>query len=659
MATWYFDRSGGDNANSGLTFALRKKDMSGVTLAAGDTVRVAKTPDATLVGNATFTDLSKTITLATAKNLLIQDCETVWTGSANVTATAGTVTFKEGTAAANLLVAAAFTTGIIAYKAMTSTDFSGYQQVTFWIRAGIAIASGVLSLRLCSDVAGVTAVDTLVINVALKAGFWMPVTIDKGSALGSAIQSIALNAVSDPGNVTIMLDNINACLASSADDSLSLTSAIGKNTSGESFLPLQSISGTTLILGGGVSLNGNSASLFGYTGTTETVSLYKIEPVVGIDNGSTTASSWGSLTNAGTQASPIIISGGWNTTDMTTQTGESWFTMRSNSDIGIRFASTCAYITVSKINFIHHQYGFYQPGATNITLDSVHSNGHSNYGVLANTLAARNTYTNTNTQLNAVGGLGLSYSSLATGVKVYGNVSRGLVFGASSNVVKSSTIRNNNYGVDFLNHGQNRVYDTFVGNNLAASGSILIDSGRNFLFNVTLDDANQVSSTTTHLEPHIYHHNFNGVANTYRITKQGGRISSVTDANREKASGSCWMIEVTSATLRDSDNPLIFGTIASHEGFKVACAANLAVTVSARVKRDNLGLTLRLVCPGGQIAGVVADVVATAAAAVDTYETISITFTPTEAGVVDIQFQAYGGSTFKAYVDRFNALIQA
>jgi hypothetical protein len=60
-------------------------------------------------------------------------------------------------------------------------------------------------------------------------------------------------------------------------------------------------------------------------------------------------------------------------------------------------------------------------------------------------------------------------------------------------------------------------------------------------------------------------------------------------------------------------------------------------------------------CKGNQIAGVAADVSSSMTAAADTWEQRTITFTPTETGVVSITVEAYGGTTFIGYADDFSA----
>jgi len=62
-----------------------------------------------------------------------------------------------------------------------------------------------------------------------------------------------------------------------------------------------------------------------------------------------------------------------------------------------------------------------------------------------------------------------------------------------------------------------------------------------------------------------------------------------------------------------------------------------------------------LVCPGGQISGVANDVSADMTAAADTWDTVTITFTPSKAGAVDIYAYAFGGTTYSGYVCNLTA----
>ena len=69
-------------------------------------------------------------------------------------------------------------------------------------------------------------------------------------------------------------------------------------------------------------------------------------------------------------------------------------------------------------------------------------------------------------------------------------------------------------------------------------------------------------------------------------------------------------------------------------------------------KDSAAGVAAKLVCRGKQIAGVDSDVVATAADVLQTWEELTITFTPTEAGVVEIEgWGIYVSASSNVYFD--------
>jgi hypothetical protein len=146
-------------------------------------------------------------------------------------------------------------------------------------------------------------------------------------------------------------------------------------------------------------------------------------------------------------------------------------------------------------------------------------------------------------------------------------------------------------------------------------------------------------------------HNYNGTAGDHRTYLIGGgsgaglgSILSETSV-RHTASGLAWKISPVTATYITSLYPLVMPLA------KIAVAASALVTVKVWMRRTNTGLTGTLKCRGGQIGGVSADVTDTIGAAIDTWEEQTITFTPNEAGVVEITVEAYGGSTYSLYVD--------
>jgi hypothetical protein len=141
----------------------------------------------------------------------------------------------------------------------------------------------------------------------------------------------------------------------------------------------------------------------------------------------------------------------------------------------------------------------------------------------------------------------------------------------------------------------------------------------------------------------IQSQNHDNTAGNHRVFTDYGLIVADT-ANRHTASGFSWKLSPLSSTYRTSDYPLDFSLA------KVAVAANALVTIKAWMYRDNSDLTMRLVCKGGQIDGVPSDVVSTVSST-ESWEEQTITFTPTEQGVVEITAEAYGGSTYNGWVD--------
>jgi len=660
MATHFVDPTNGLDSNSGLTYALRKKTITSVTTAvAGDLIKVAKDPDPTLVVSGTWTNLSNALTLASAVTAIIDTCEVAWTASVNVTATT-TTTAKAGTNAASLAIATAFTTGKVAYRTISSTDFSGYQQVSLWMRSSLAMATGRFQIKLCSDTTGDTPVDTLQVDVNLRANTWKAITIDKGSALGAAIQSVAVYAIVDPAVTTLLLDNIIACKAVGSADSLTHMSMVGKNNGGavETWYPIQSINDTAVILGAGINLAVGDAGLRGYFGTTETADVYKRTPHLVVENGSSTTSSWGAFATDGTEASPITISGGWDPADsMVTQNSDSWITANAATDIGLKLTGA-DWVNISKLNFTRTRFGVWFNTSSNSSIADCELNGNNEYGLYCDGISGKATFTNIIAHLNGTVGVSTTYNSKGGDLTCHGNGLYGVLVIGGDNVLRTVTCRKNGVsGLDFYFYANSCVYDLTTSDNEVSA--VHGNAGRNFLIRATTSEALDFSpgTGTLYFNPRVFCQDWNGTGN-YRVLFAGGTVFSDTGGDREKTSGPAWKISVTDA-LRNSTYPIEFGEQTSGGGVKIQCAANLLVTVSARVKRDNTGITLSMVCPGGQIAGVPADVVATAAALAGTYETITLSFTPTAAGVVDIIFKAYGGTTYSAWIDRLNALIQS
>lgn len=708
MTTFYLDHVGGNDANAGTSFALRWKTFtSGATAARtapGDTIRIMATPDETLVGNATWTDLSKTVTLAGAVTATIDMGESAWTASANVTSTADTALYKEGTKSSKHVIASGFTTGLASYFATGTLDLSGYQQVSFWVYNTAALAASTLSLRLCTDTAGATSVHTIAIPAIASNSRWACVTVDLGTNLNSAIASVALYADLDPGTQTIQLDCIIACKAASSADSLTLSSLIGKvwnlawvasttyasndirrptqpNRNGYSYkvtaggggtagsseptwptgigltvtdgaltwtctsledtwYGIQSISGTTVKLDNHPACLGNAGR--GYAGTTETVATYKREPSnQGVmDPNFTSQTAANAVQEPGTAGSEITYSGGWNRTDMSTQTGETWLDGRNGEGCAVNISAQ-SFIAISNINAVRYRSGIYSASAvTKCSVSNCHMNNNTTPAVLGSMrrLAATNIVANN----NLTAGLTLSDTSGVMRCITVNNTDAGF----SQAIQMTAASYDQTYvGVTLRNNAvSGGLISTLIGTNIritdlvtAGNSASITSAGASLrLTNASIGEATQFTAASDYTHQFITSQKHQQTAGNHLITMDGGTVISATD-QRHTASGISWKFRPTS-TARGVAYPLAMPVA------KVGCTANVSKTVTIWTRRDSTNIHGQLFMRGGQLAGLGADMSVVSDPSINTWtQSSSLTFTPTEDGVVEIEFQVWDG----------------
>lgn len=620
---------------------------------------------------------------AVTKNICLtgnKGTKTNWTASANVTCTVNTTDYKEGVESQQIAIAAGFTTGMAAYVALAgATNFSAYKQVSFWIKqtAGTTAVAGDITLTLCSDAAGATPVDTIAVPALGANDRWTRITVDTGGALGASIQSVALNVATDRGAQTFLIDNIIACKDSTANDSLTGNSVIGKNTTNEPFLAIQSINDVRIMLDQDTATTPLLNAAQGYFGTTATTTAYKIEPLP-TDIAAAAGTVVQQVMDSGTSGSPITISGGWNRTDMSTQTGITWLDGRNGNGYGI-FIDEKSYITLSKISTVRYYTGVYF-GGLGLVFDAVSAvacqlrgfAGIAGNGVRASVLdigAACSSstgmhiapgYDSVITVGSASGnvneGIRLEttrHSVLNIGDRISGNINYNLalVDGATENAINGGTIAKSNTSVGAVIFSDTDIQFndvTFSGNSLGSIYPINNSArGKVYLNRCTLSDSTEFYSfpTATSFKPRIciYSQNHDNTADNHLIKTIYGTITSEASV-RHTAAGISWKLSPTDAYC-GSYAPLSLA-VAS-----VQCASGVAKTVSLWMRRTNTGLTARLMCKGRQIAGVASDVSTEMTAAADTWEQVSINFTPTETGVVEITAECWGGTTYSLYVD--------
>lgn len=599
---------------------------------------------------------------------------TLWTASTNITSQFRTASTREGDVGDQFLIDAAFTTGLAAYKSFSTKDLSGYQQISFGIVqfAGSVASSGQLQLKLCSDTAGAVAVNTFDIPALGTLSAYHVFTLDAGTNLGNNIQSIALYVTSDVGAQTILLSNIIACKAKSSNDSLSLTSLIGKNTTNETWYPILSINGTRVILDGrlGTTPIVSAAGGFpkGYFGTSQTITTYKREtiktpPQSAAGNGVHLIND-----NISNFSPNIGIEGGYDTTNMSTQTGLTFFDGSNCLGYGIASSSKQGF-SFKKLGFVRYD----RVSLTNILFGEFKdcyvigcfTNGfdlstasqyckfenvfcNNNYiGLVGNFGFNKNTFTNCYFLSNNLRGMDLqTYNNNTFNNCYFHNNGSQAVYAANGggcgNTWNNSEFRNNQaeaYRTQGLSFN-----DTW--NNCITSGNttnaIYSFGGSIYLNNCLINESSEFGFYGGG-NGRIYCYNHDNTPGNYFIAVDFGLIRPQT-AVRYSNSGYAWALSPTS-DYRKEDYPLDLSVA------KIAVNANGLVTIKAWMRRTSVGLSFRLRIKGGQIAGVTNDVISYMTASADIWQQVTLSFTPTEVGVVELLAECWGGTSFTGYID--------
>jgi len=165
------------------------------------------------------------------QGVILDTCESAWTASANVTATADATVYKVGTKSAKLVIAAAFTTGLAAYyNHATTADLTGCTEIHMWVYSTLALAAGDIEFYIDDTDACASPVENIAFP-ALTAGTWTRVTltIATPAALGT-VHSWGLNVVVDKGANTIYIDEIHGVKEFTGDEDNILFSATLSDT---------------------------------------------------------------------------------------------------------------------------------------------------------------------------------------------------------------------------------------------------------------------------------------------------------------------------------------------------------------------------------------------------------------------------------------------
>ena len=238
------------------------------------------------------------------------------------------------------------------YQLPSALDLSGYQQISFMVRSDAEDFTTPDEIRLCTDTAGNTSVHTAPIQ--LRKSYdqcWVASVTDLGTNMNSSIQSVALyRAATQSAACVYRLQNIVACKDSSSADSVTHKSCVGLDDGiwynvawmHRDFICVKCMD----------NYRGNKWTYY-YGGanakwktTGDTVNLYKTEPFypsfAEVTSDTTSLDEVNNFNNNSGQ-SWLLVSGGWNNTDMSTKSGA---TIVHGNNRG-------RYLSINSRNYLH------------------------------------------------------------------------------------------------------------------------------------------------------------------------------------------------------------------------------------------------------------------------------------------------------------------
>lgn len=656
MSTWYIDLYNGNDSNSGADWANAWKTITnGATnarIAAGDTIRISKTPDPVSIGNATWTSDSNTVTLATAQTANIDLCESGWSADNGSTATTST-TRKEGSNSLSLTTGTPSTSQLLCHKTLTTIDLSSYQKISFWFRNNTSAVSDGASLKvcLCSDTAGATIVDTFWIPAVPSTSLFRPLTLTKegGGNLGASIQSVAVySGTTNPGNSKVFLfDDIVACTTSGLNLQSLISKASTAQGANEGFWGIQSISGTTIKLDGDPAVQ-PSSTWYKYYGTTETVATYIRQPyqTALVSSASTNINT---ANKGGSAGSYISYEGGYNTSN-SAQDGETFFDgsdgygygFYSNNDyVSINWLSFCRYyggVNISsgyydKINNISNScnnasHGIYS-SSRGITISKIYNLNCNNSNGLLYSGPSMYASDIVNVLYNNAYGLNIqSYKGDFVAANIVGCTSGGIyLYWAIKNRVSVSYMANTTPNV-FSSGSANNTVKISNGNGttgvtVSSSDIVLVNSvlNQSTEFSFSIPDESVITSLNHDATDGNHIVQMRDCQTIYQATTYHG-----TDP------GSWKMIP---GTTRTSSWP------ARLKIAEMAVAASSQVTAKAWIKKDHAtNVAAKLLVLADTYFNLSNDVSTTKASDTD-WEEVTLTFTPTKKGVIPLYVEGW------------------
>jgi len=344
------------------------------------------------------------------------------------------------------------------------------------------------------------------------------------------------------------------------------------------------------------------------------------------------------VSSSGSSSANLIISGGWDLSTQT-QTGQTYFrqmhgTFANRYGYGLYFSGK-SYTEVSRLHFLRYNYGiYYYNSSNNNTCTSPTCNSNNASGIYYYYSSNNNTCTSPTCNSNNASGIYYNSSSnnnTCTSPTCNSNTNYGIYYNSSSNnnTCTSPTCNSNAYGIYYTSSNNNTIYALSTTGNTKAG--IYADNANNICHSATIAESTKVATGTTYYaNTRQYINNLSGYSYVY---------SNYATANSQNATaggtGKEWKFAITNAA-RNSGYPFYIPIA------RVAVASSGKVTVKVYFKKSGTGIAGGLRCRVNQVAWSdgTSDITVTCPDNTSRNQ-VTLEFTPTEAGVVEIEAGAW------------------
>jgi len=351
------------------------------------------------------------------------------------------------------------------------------------------------------------------------------------------------------------------------------------------------------------------------------------------------------VSSSGTSSANLKISGGW---DLATesQTGQSWFkqmhtTFANRLGYGL-YLYQRQFTEVSRLHFLRYNVGIYYASGNSNNCNSPTCNSCANYGIILDD-SRNNILTSPVCNMNKQGIYinNAACKNLIISPTCNSNSDQGIYFNnnPTNNILVSPTCKSNGqYAIYQISAGATHIYGT-----LTTSGNangIYVNIGNVYIDKANMSETNKFNTLLTFCNPRVSIGDMGG--QSYIYTDGGNIVSQNATAG---GTGKEWKFSVTSAN-RAANYPLNLSVA------KVAVAGSGQVTVKLYFKKTGTGVAGALRVRYGQInwSDAAEDKIVNCPDNTNRNQ-VTLQFTPTEAGVVEIEALAwYVSSTTQSVI---------